>query len=73
MFRQFIRKYQYIHLGLGLIGNTLFVVGSILFFERFSAWHHLAIWLFVFGSCGMWIGSFGKAIVELERARAGRR
>jgi hypothetical protein len=67
MFKEIVHKYQYVHLALGLIGNTLFVIGSILFFQRFSAWHHVAVWIFVFGSAGMWIGAVGKAIVEWDR------
>ena len=73
MLRAFVRNYPYIHLGLGLIGNSLFAIGSILFLQRFSAWHHAAILMFIFGSFGMLIGAIGKAVTEFESHRKDRR
>lgn len=62
-----IRDYQWFHIGLGLIGNTSFVIGSILFFwEKFK---QPAIWLFVVGSTGMLVASIGRAIVQYEEER----
>lgn len=72
MFTSFVRNYPYIHLGLGLVGNMLFFVGSILFLDRFSAWHHAAILMFIVGSSGMLLGAIGKAVTELEAARRDR-
>jgi len=66
MLRTIVRNYPYIHLGLGLIGNSLFAIGSILFLQRFSAWHHVAVLLFIFGSFGMLLGAIGKALTEFE-------
>ncbi|MAX00852.1 MAG: hypothetical protein CMN72_14675, partial [Sphingomonas sp.] len=60
-----IRDYPYIHLGLGLIGNAMFLIGSILFFREFDAWYHVAVWLFVLGSAGMLIGALGKAATDI--------
>jgi hypothetical protein len=66
-FRKLIRDYRWIHLGLGLIGNTAFVIGSVFLFW---SWAELpSIWLFVAGSSGMWIGSVGECIVKYEEAR----
>ena len=64
-----LREFPWIHLGLGLFGNTLFVVGSVMFF--WSSVKTLAIWLFVFGSLGMLIGSVGELLVRIERRRRG--
>nr|WP_246587061.1 YrhK family protein [Stakelama flava] len=67
-----IRDYPHIHLALGLIGNTLFLIGSVLFFKRFDAWYHIAVWLFVLGSAGMLIGAIGKAVTDIVNAREKR-
>jgi len=63
--REFIRNFQWIHIGLGLLGNFAFFIGSICFL-----WETLkivGIWLFIVGSLGMLIGSIGSAIVKLEK------
>ena len=67
-----IRDYPYIHLGLGLIGNTMFLIGSVLFFKRFDDFYNLAVWLFVMGSAGMLIGAIGKAITDIVNAHEKR-
>lgn len=73
MLQTIVRDYQYIHLGIGILGNGAFLVGSVLFFERFSEWHHTAVWLFVVGAAGMLIGALGKAAKELYEAAEKRR
>jgi hypothetical protein len=67
LFSAFLRDYQWIHIGLGLFGNTSFVVGSVFFL-----WESLkepAIWLFIAGSAGMLLGSIGSAIVKYEEEK----
>ena len=64
-----LRDFPWVHLGLGLIGNTLFVVGSVMFFS--DSVKTLAIWLFVLGSLGMLIGSVGELLVRVEKRRRG--
>jgi hypothetical protein len=63
----FVRDYQWIHLGLGLIGNLAFVVGSVFFL--WPSTKQPALWLFIVGSCGMLVGSIGSAIVKYEHSR----
>ena len=63
----FVRDYQWIHIGLGLIGNLAFVVGSVFFL--WPSTKQLALWLFIAGSCGMLVGSIGSAIVKYEHSR----
>ncbi|GGK54606.1 YrhK family protein [Salinarimonas ramus] len=60
-----VRDYPYVHLAIGIFGNTAFLVGSVLFFERFSHWHHTAVWLFVIGAAGMLVGALGKAAKDI--------
>ena len=77
MLRTLVHDYPYIHLGLGLIGNVCFLIGSVLFFQQFSAWYDTAVWLFVIGSAGMLIGAVGKAAKFMyewaeRRPRGGR-
>lgn len=64
-----LREFPWVHLGLGLAGNTLFVVGSVMFF--WASVKTLAIWLFVLGSLGMLLGSVGELLVRLEKRRRG--
>ena len=59
--------FPWVHLGLGLFGNTLFVVGSVLFF--WESTNTLGVWLFVFGSSGMLLGSVGELLVRIEKKR----
>ncbi len=68
MIRTLVTDYQYIHLGIGIIGNSLFVIGSILFFDQFKSLHHLAVWLFTLGSAGMLAGALGKAAKDVYEA-----
>lgn len=63
--RTLLKKYEWVHLTLGLIGNTCFVVGSVLFL--WESTKSVGIWLFIAGSSGMWIGAVGSAIVGWER------
>lgn len=62
-----LSDFPWVHLALGLFGNTLFVVGSVLFF--WESTKTLGIWLFVFGSSGMLLGSVGELLVRVEKKR----
>lgn len=62
-----VRDYEWVHLGIGILGNFTFFIGSIFFL-----WKTLQVygtWLFIIGAGGMFIGSLGSAIVKLERRR----
>lgn len=61
-----INRYRAIHTVMGIIGNTLFLTGSVLFL---SGSRTTAIWLFIAGSTGMLIGSVGSAMVEYRDHR----
>lgn len=58
-----LRDYQWIHLGLGVLGNTTFVVGSVFFL--FDSLKNAGTWLFIIGSAGMLVGSLGSVVVKL--------
>lgn len=62
-----LRDFPWVHLGVGLFGNAMFVVGSVLFF--YKSLMTLAIWLFVIGSLGMFLGSVGELLVRIEKHR----
>ena len=72
MLQILVRDFGYIHLGIGLVGNLLFVIGSVLFFKAFEAWYTVAVWLFVVGSAGMFVGSLGQMAKSLYEAREKR-
>ncbi len=60
-----VHDYSWIHLTIGLIGNILFFVGSVLFLPQYEAYKVLAIWLFIVGSFLMLTGSVGRFLVDL--------
>lgn len=62
-----VSDYRWIHVTLGIIGNTAFFVGSIFFL--YKSMEIPAVWLFITGSLGMLIGSIGEAIVNFEEKR----
>ncbi|MEU4248413.1 YrhK family protein [Amycolatopsis sp. NPDC026612] len=65
--KSFIREFPAVHLAIGVIGNAIFFVGSVLF-----VWHAtevVAIWLFIAGSFGMLLGAVGQAVYVYERHR----
>lgn len=64
-----LHKFPWVHLGLGILGNTAFFVGSIFFL--YESLKTEGIWLFVIGSFGMLVGSLGQLLVSVERKRRG--
>ncbi len=73
MLQTLVRDYAYIHMAVGLFGNLLFFLGSILFFKTFGAWYSVAVWMFVTGSAGMLFGSCGQIVKSVYEARERRR
>jgi len=67
--RTLVQDYEYIHTVIGIIGNLLFVVGSVLFFKTFEQHYTLAVSLFVIGSAFMFIGSLGSGLRRLWQHR----
>jgi hypothetical protein len=63
--RMVLHRYEWIHLTLGFVGNTCFVVGSVLFL--WESTKPAGVWLFIVGATGMWLGSTGSAIATYER------
>ncbi len=66
-----VRDYRWIHLGLGLVGNFTFVVGSVMFLPQFEAWQVTGVWLFIIGSALMFVGALGEFIVDLAGGNDG--
>lgn len=62
----FVRRFPRAHLAIGLAGNALFVVGSVLFVLHRQ---NVGVFLFLVGSCGMFLGSLGEALRALGRRR----
>lgn len=57
-----IRRYRWIHLTIGIIGNLLFLSGAVLFLRESD----IAGWFFITGSLGMLLNALGDLIAETE-------
>ncbi len=83
LIRTFVEDYGWIHLSISLLGNLIFLLGSILFLP---AWEGittqiagyqmgiktLGVWLFIIGAALMLIGSIGRLLVDLYGSGDGR-
>jgi hypothetical protein len=63
--RALVRHYEWVHLGIGILGNLTFLAGTFLFLAKVEP---LSLYLFIAGSAGMLIGNVGSAVVRLERS-----
>jgi hypothetical protein len=62
-----VRDYGWVHLGIGLVGNVLFLCGSILFLPAFQSLRPIPIYVFISGSGLMLVGALGRLLVEIWR------
>ncbi|MEQ8349577.1 MAG: YrhK family protein [Sneathiellaceae bacterium] len=62
-----VHRYEAVHTALGILGNLLFVIGSVLFFEPFEDLRTLGVSLFVAGSCLMLVGALGAGLKRCWR------
>lgn len=60
--RRVAEDYEWFRTAVGIAGNLMFFVGSILFL--FEATKVAGIWLFIVGSFGMLVSAIGNAIVK---------
>lgn len=67
--RLIVKDYGWVHTSLGLLGNVLFFVGSVLFLPVFEPWKTMGVWLFIIGSFLMLVGALGELSVKLVDAR----
>jgi hypothetical protein len=63
--RTLVGEYGHIHTIVGITGNVLFVVGSVLFFKEFDRFYTFGVWMFVLGSFCMLIGTLDTALGRL--------
>jgi len=69
LIRTLVLDYEHVHTAFGIVGNLLFVVGSVLFYKAFDQYYALAVSLFVIGSTLMLIGSLGNGLRRLWEHR----
>jgi hypothetical protein len=72
MIRTLVQDYEHIHTTIGITGNLLFVVGSVLFYKDFDQYYTLAVTMFVVGSTFMLIGSVGSGLRRMAQRREER-
>jgi len=65
----FVFRFPQVHLGIGIVGNALFLVGTVLFLVGQQG---VGVWFFLVGSCGMLLGSVGEGLRALGKHRLGR-
>ena len=65
----FVRQYPYVHQGIGLLGNALFITGSVLFIVQRQ---DVGVLAFLSGSICMFIGQFGEVMRGLGKRRLRR-
>lgn len=65
--RKLIYDFPWFHRWVGAVGNTLFFIGSVFFlFEELLM---PATWIFIIGSFGMMLDSFGEKLYRYEETR----
>jgi hypothetical protein len=62
--RRFAHDVPWVHLGVALVGNLAFVVGSLFFLS--PALTRAGTWLFVVASWGLLVGVIGEILVRYE-------
>lgn len=81
--RVLVEDYGWIHLGIGLLGNAIFIGGGVMFLPggdvtlpglgHSVAWALVGRWFFIVGSSLMFVGNLGELIVSLYSRRRRRR
>lgn len=76
-----VQDFGWVHLGIGLTGNLLFAVGSVMFLPHLGEvdlplfgivdWKTVGVWLFIVGASFMFIGSLGSLLVSVYSAKSG--
>ena len=62
----FVFRFPLVHLGIGILGNALFLVGTVLFLIQHQ---DAGVWLFLAGSTGMFLGSLGEGLRVMGKRR----
>jgi hypothetical protein len=61
-----VRRFPQVHLGIGLLGNALFITGTVLFIVKMES---IGLWFFLTGSSGMFLGSLGELLRNVGRRK----
>jgi len=69
--RVLVTEYGWVHLGLGLLGNSAFFIGSVFFLPALETYKLAGVWLFIVGAFFMLIGALGRFLVDIWSDGAG--
>lgn len=65
--RAFVRDFPWFHRWIGLIGNTMFFIATILtVFSGDWVLSTSSTWLFILGSFGMMVDSYGEKLFKYD-------
>ncbi|GAM07093.1 MULTISPECIES: YrhK family protein [Novosphingobium] len=70
--RTLVHDFRWFHIAVGLVGNLLFVVGSVLFLPAMAAWQTAGVWMFIAGSGLMFLGALGELLKQTLSMRGTR-
>ncbi len=70
--RKLVHDFRWFHIAVGLFGNLLFVVGSVLFLPTMKAWQTAGVWMFITGSALMFLGALGELLKQVLPTRGTR-
>lgn len=68
--RSLVHDYPWFHRWMGLVGNTLFVIGSVFFL--FDGLVITGTWIFIGASLGLMLDSIGEKVTKHEDERRQR-
>lgn len=65
----FVRRFPVVHMVIGLLGNAVFIAGTVLYLTKHP---NVGLYCFLVGSSGMFLGTLGESLRVLGQRRLAR-